>query len=241
MGHQLGSPAAYDAIADWYAGYIAGPAAPFGRRADTVLRRVLGRGGGPCWDLACGTGVHVATMRELGWTPIGSDVSRGQLRHAAQAMPVVRADARRLPVRPGVLPAVASVLCHTDVDDYAEVCRAAATALGPNGRFAHVGVHPCFVGPFVERRDKSRLLVNPGYWARGRARAGRPYGLRDRVGAVHIGVAELLQAVIAAGLVVTDVYEAGEPTPDVFGLAAYKPEHDVRPSPTRSHVASTAV
>jgi SAM-dependent methyltransferase len=240
MGDLRGSPAAYDAIADWYAGYIAGPAAPFGQRADLVLRRVLGPGEGPCWDLACGTAVHAATMGELGWTPIGSDVSRGQLRHASHIMPTVLADAGQLPVRPGSLPAVASVLCHTDVDDYATVCRSAAAALRPAGRFAHVGVHPCFVGPFIEP-DGSRLVVNPGYWTTGRTRAGSPGGVRDRVGTVHIGVAGLLRAVIDAGLVVTDVYEAGDPTPDVLGLAAYKPEPEHRRRPTRPHVDTTAV
>jgi hypothetical protein len=69
-------------------------------------------------------------------------------------MPVAVADATRLVVRPGGIPAVVSVLSHTDVEDYAAVCRAAATALAAGGRFAHVGVHPCFCGAFRRPLDQ---------------------------------------------------------------------------------------
>jgi predicted TPR repeat methyltransferase len=35
-----------------------------------------------CLEIGCGTGVHAASVRALGWTPIGVDVSAGMLRHA---------------------------------------------------------------------------------------------------------------------------------------------------------------
>lgn len=219
-----GPAAAYDSVADWYADYVVGPAAAFTARANEALRRVLGPGRGPCWDVACGTGVHADSVRDLGWTALGSDISTGQLRHAAPRLPVVVADAADLPLRPGSLSAVISVLCHTDVDDYPAVCRSAATALAPGGRLAHVGVHPCFCGAFVDRSDPARLVTTPGYWRRERQCTGwSTTGVRARVGAVHLPLGDLLAAVTGAGLVVDTVCEVGEPTPDVLAIGASRP------------------
>ena len=215
---------AYDEIADWYAEYVTGSAAVFTDRAGAALRRMLGRGSGVCWDVACGTGVYAETIRELGWTPLGTDISSGQLRYAASVMPVVRADATRSPIRPGGVAAVTSVLCHTDIDDYAALCVAAFEALSPGGRFAHVGVHPCFVGAFVDRSNGRRVLIEPGYWRRERRfEAWTPDGVRVRVGATHLPLGELLGVVIAAGLVVDAVVELGEPTPDILAIQAHRP------------------
>ena len=36
----------WDSIADWYAGFVAGPAAPFTERGAEALRRALGPGNG---------------------------------------------------------------------------------------------------------------------------------------------------------------------------------------------------
>ncbi len=178
------------------------------------MRRALGRGRGVCWDLACGTGVYAETIRELGWTPIGTDLSVAQLRHAATRMPVAVADATRPVGRPGGIPAVVSVLCHTDVEDYAAVCLAAATALAAGGRFAHVGVHPCFCGAFVDRSDSEQLIITPGYWRRDRRfQTWSPHGVRARVGATHLPLGDLIATVTTVGLTIDSVIEAGEPTP----------------------------
>lgn len=216
-------PAAYDGIADWYAEYVTGAAAAFTARAGSALREVLGPGAGLCWDLACGTGVYADAIRELGWTPMGTDISIGQLRHAALRMPVALADATRAPIRPGSVGAVASILCHTDLDDYAAACRAAATALRPGGRFAHVGVHPCFTGAFADRSRPSEVLIGPGYWRRDRRfTVWSPDGVRARVGAVHRPLSDLVGAIIAAGLVLDAVVEVGDPTPDVLAIRAHR-------------------
>ena len=71
MTDQAGPPAAYDEIADWYAAYVLGPVAEFTARAGEALRRVLGAESGPCWDVACGTGVYANVVRDLGWTAVG--------------------------------------------------------------------------------------------------------------------------------------------------------------------------
>jgi SAM-dependent methyltransferase len=217
-------PPAYDAIADWYADYVTGAAAAFTARAGEALRRVLGRGHGVCWDMACGTGVYAEVLNELGWTPIGTDLSIPQLRHAATLMPVAAADVTRLVVRPGSIPAVASVLCHSDLDDYSAVCRTAAAALRAGGRFAHVGVHPCFCGGFVDRSNSEQLIITPGYWRRDRQfESWSPHGVRARVGATHLPLSDLVTAVAAAGLTIDSIIEAGEPTPDVLAIGAHKP------------------
>src|SRR6266581_1448821 len=89
------------------------------------------------------------------------------------------ANAAALPIRPSSLPAVAAVMCHTDVDDYAAVCRTVARALRPGGIFAHVGVHPCYVGAFADRADPGQVLITPGYWRRERRfDTWTPHGVR---------------------------------------------------------------
>ena len=220
MGLSTGSPAAYDPIADWYADYVRLDAGGFTARADTALRRILGPGRGTCLDVACGTGVFAATLRGLGWSPVGVDISAAQLRHAAPAHPVAQADARALPVRTASVPAVVAILCHTDIDDYAAVAREAARVLVHGGRFAHVGVHPCFIGAFADRSDPDRVVISPGYWRRQRTfETWAPQGIRARVGATHLPLSELVEAILAAGLVLEDMVEVGE-TPDVLAIRA---------------------
>jgi predicted TPR repeat methyltransferase len=86
--------AAYDDIADWYeeeflGGQRTGARARDGNPLDLghILRDLLGEGGGTCLEVGCGTGVHAAQVRELGWTPVGVDMthrlfSYGTLRHS---------------------------------------------------------------------------------------------------------------------------------------------------------------
>lgn len=145
--------ARYDDWADWYESYLVGDASDFTSRTTSALTQVLGHGTGPLLDLACGTGFYAPALRSLGWTPLGLDISRAQLRYARRRMPVAVADAARPPLRPGMLTAISSILCHTDIDDYAAACRALGPVLRPGGVFARVGVHPCYVGAFADRSD----------------------------------------------------------------------------------------
>jgi SAM-dependent methyltransferase len=216
--------AAYDPYADWYDEYVSVTAAGYVERVQGTLRHLLGAGTGTCLDLCCGTGVHAAAIRELGWTPIGVDVSGGQLRHAVRRLPVVQATATALPVADASMPAVVCVLAHTDVPDYPAVLREAARVLRPGGRFVHLGVHPCFVGAFADRSDGSRIIVDTRYADRARSfDAWTPAGVRARVGAWHVPLADLLNAVVAAGLSLVRVREndAGG-VPDQLGLLAIR-------------------
>jgi SAM-dependent methyltransferase len=212
------SQARYDEWADWYEEYITGDAQNFTQRTAEVLAQAIGPGTGPLLDLACGTGIYGQTLSTLGWTPFGVDLSVGQLRHARRRMPVAVAEAGALPVRTGTLAAVTAVLCHTDIDNYALTCQALSLALRRGGVFAHVGVHPCYVGAFANRTSSSEITITPGYWERDRRFEGPWRGVRARVGARHIPLGELLETFIRAGLTIDRVIEAGSPTPDILAV-----------------------
>ena len=155
---------AYDEIADWYEQEFLARNARVG--ADPLgigaaLRGLLGPGRGVCLEIGCGTGVHAAQVRELGWIPAGIDLSAGMLRYARGRLPVARADAGRLPVRDGCVPAVITVMVHTDMPAYPAVLREAARVLRPGGTLVHIGVHPCFCGGFADRSDPRRWSSAP--------------------------------------------------------------------------------
>lgn len=217
--------AAYDAIADWYDEYVTTTATDYSERVRSVLAELLGAGRGRCLDLCCGTGAHAAELRRLGWRPVGVDLSAGQLRHAGARLPVARADATALPLPDGAVAAVACVLAHTDMPDYPAAIAEAARVLAPGGRLVHVGVHPCFVGAFADRSEPGRAVIDGGYAERERSfRSWNTVGVRARVGAWHLPLADLLNAVTAAGLTLTAVRESGSgPVPDVLALTATKP------------------
>jgi SAM-dependent methyltransferase len=215
-----GKPAArYDEWADWYESYMSGEAQAFAQRAGDALTEVLGPGAGPVLDLACGTGIHARVLSALGWTPFGLDLSVAQLRYARGRMPVIAADAGVPPLRPSALAGVSAVMCHTDIDDYAAVCQALSPALQPGGIFVHVGVHPCYIGAFADRSDPSRIVITPGYWRRERRfEAWTSGGVRAKVGATHLPLADLLSAFTSAGLVIERVMEVGSPTPEILAV-----------------------
>jgi len=173
--------AAYDPHADWYEAYIAGEAAAYSARKHDLVAQLLGGGRGVCLDVCCGTGALAPTLRGLGWTPVGIDLSRGQLRHGSGRLPVAAGDATALPVATGSVPAVVCVLAHTDLPDYPAVLREAARVLEPGGRFVHVGVHPCFVGAFADWSDRPRVVIDERYAERAFSfDAWCPSGVRAR-------------------------------------------------------------
>ena len=216
-----------DAVAEWYDARMSGPAS---HRLTSTLRALLGEArGGRCLDLGCGGGARAPMLRDLGWRVVGLDLAPAQLRVARRSgrLPaVMQADAARLPLADNCLDAVASLVTHTDFDDWAtavgEVCR----VLRPGRSFAYVGVHPCFVGPFAEARDDGTRHLHQGYDDR-RLRFEGPGlgdGLRSRVGVRHLPLADLLNPVAAAGLGLGQFVELGDGLlPGLLGFAATKP------------------
>ncbi|WP_086827274.1 class I SAM-dependent methyltransferase [Allokutzneria sp. NRRL B-24872] len=223
--------AAYDEIADWYEDQLLSAQRsrsgepghdPLG--IDHALRDLLGEGSGVCLEIGCGTGVHAELVRELGWTPVGVDLSSGMLRHARGRLPVARANAGRLPVRESSVPAVVAVMVHTDMPEYPSVLREVARVLQPGGVFVHVGVHPCFCGGFADRSAPAAVVLRPGYldghWT---TESWTDQGLRDKVGAAHWPLPALMHAFLNAGLTLERFTEGGTPTPVVLAVRASPP------------------
>jgi SAM-dependent methyltransferase len=219
-----GRTAAYDAHADWYNEFMSAAAGDYLQRVHATIEDLLEPGAGTCLDICCGTGAHAPALAGLGWTPVGVDLSSGQLRHAVRRLPVAVADAVALPFADNCVPAAACVLASTDTPAYAAVLREIARVLRPGGRFVHLGVHPCFIGAFADWSDQPRIVVDERYADRSRRfEAWNPAGVRARVGAWHIPLAELLNATTAAGLRLVRTAEAGRGgVPDLFGFRTVK-------------------
>jgi SAM-dependent methyltransferase len=220
--------AAYDEIADWYEEWFVEDQRVLG--LDRVLRDLLGPGDGVCLEIGCGTGFYAATVRDLGRLPVGVDLSAGMLRHARGRLPVARADSERLPLGDGSVPAVIAVMVHTDMPGYPAVLREVARVLRPGGVFVHVGVHPCFCGGFADRGDAEAVVIRPGYLDRHWTKdSWTDQGIRDKVGADHWPLPELLNAFRDAGLTLDRFAEGGAPVPITLAVRARKPDGQAKP------------
>lgn len=208
----MGTTARYDGLADWYDSYVRSEGVV--SIALTSVERLLGSGPGQCLDVGCGTGIAFPMLAAQNWIVVGVDVSADQLAVADQragsvGARLVQADASQLPFPDGSFDAVVSLLTHTDFDDVSAVFREAARVVVPGGRFVYVGVHPCFVGPMVERRTEGTHLLHPGYRRSGWWPDASGV-VRSRVGVNHPPLGHLLNAVLDAGFRLERVEEPGE-------------------------------
>lgn len=212
----------YDGIADWYDGMLVSSENP------QMLVDLLGPGRGLCLDLGCGTGRYLEPIASTGRSPIGMDLSADQLRLArSRSDLLVRADGERIPFRDGVFQTVVAAWISSDIDDFAVVAQESARVLVDGGTFVFYGVHPCFNGPCVENRDDGARIVHPSY-RRAERHLTAPWwgadGIRYLVGGMnHLPLAELITALIDAGLSLNRVVEPGtEPIPSRLAMVASK-------------------
>ena len=205
------SKARYDGHAGWYDETFS---ASLDEEEEAFLTECLGAGGGGiCLDVACGTGRYWQVLTGAGYRAVGFDISADQLRYARPRLgAVVRADARSLPVRDASVTLAAGMFFHTDVEDFGAVVREVTRCLRPGGRFVYLGVHPCFVGPFVyrlaEAEDRALRFVT-GYGQTGWADRGSGDGsmIGGRVGFHHKTLASFLEAFAGSGLAIRAVEE----------------------------------
>jgi ubiquinone/menaquinone biosynthesis C-methylase UbiE len=210
----MSTNARYDEVAEWYDATLAGDAPLAAMPRETALR-LLGPAAGRLLDIGCGGGSHTSAFAAAGWEPVGLDVSRAQLELArARGCEVVLGRAESLPFEEASFDAVVSLWTHTDVDDWSAVLREAQRVVRPGGPFVYVGVHPCFVGPhslFVEGRGAPQL--HTGWYRRSGRYENAPgvsaTGLRSKVGANHLPLAEFLQGFLDAGFALERVEEPG--------------------------------
>jgi SAM-dependent methyltransferase len=227
--------APYDEIADWYESVFlrrqrsgaspAGYADSLG--IDQALVEMLGEGDGSLLEVGCGTGIYADRLHRLGWHAVGVDLSAGMLRHAAARMPVIQGDAHRLPLRSASFDAALAVMVHTDLPEYEPVLAEIFKALKPGGVFVHIGVHPCFCGGFADRSSPEAIVIRTGYldgaWT---TDSWTDQGIRDKVGASHLPLADLLNVMLRAGFQPEGFSEGGGPTPIVLSARLRRPLSD---------------
>jgi SAM-dependent methyltransferase len=214
--------ARYDGFADWYEEWAHGTAREWTERVRDCVRELLGAGPGRLLDLGCGGGGHIAYLQKLGWTVTGVDLSADQLRVARERTEVelVEADAAELPFDDASFDAVAALMVHTDLDDYPAAVAEITRVLRPGGLLVHVGLHPCFFGHFSEPVERGRLL-RPGYRETELSYEGwTDAGVRVRVGARHVPLDELVNAVLDAGLTVERLLESDGDPPSLLAFRA---------------------
>ena len=150
-------------------------------------------------------------LASAGWDVTGVEVSEAQLARARERGPnVLHADAHALPFEDGSFEAAISILTHTDFDDTRVVFAEVARVLRSGGTFVYAGVHPVFASPFALRQEDGTTLFIPGYrdkrWHTVSRYPDKP-GIRSRVGVNHLPLADLFNAVVDTGLILTRVDE----------------------------------
>lgn len=202
----------YEGLADWYDTIMQDDTnrGELARSAYELLAELAGKGEGIALDIGCGTGLSARFAKELGYDPIGVDLSADQLRVAASRLPVVQGDSAELPIADASVKLAYSTFTTTDWDDLAVSAKEIHRVLVPGGRYVDVGVHPCFYGGFSEPLPDGGILQKTGY-------NGSKYldpeilkgTVRSKVGAWHRPLAEVVNLFLEAGFRLTKMAEGG--------------------------------
>ncbi len=166
---------------------------------------------GTCLDVGHGQGPNTEAILGKGHTVIGVDISVPQLvRSLTVPHPVVACDARSLPFRSSTFAAATAGFLHTDVAPFEQVAREISRVLVPGAIFVYVGLHPCFVGPFVTERTAERVVVNRHYGSPSVAPINPDAtSIRRYVPGWHLPLSDLVRCFLAAGFAIEAMDEDG--------------------------------
>lgn len=188
-----------------------------GLLGDVAGRRVL--------EIGCGAAQCGRWLVRQGADVIAIDLSAGQLAHARRLsaatgipVPLVQADAGRLPLRAGSVDLACSAFGAVPfVADSAAVMREVARVLRPGGRWAFSVTHP-ISWCFLDDPGPRGLKVRESYFDR------TPYVEVDDAGSPtyvehHRTVGDRIREIVAAGLVLLNLVEPEWPAdhPRVWG------------------------
>jgi SAM-dependent methyltransferase len=176
-----------------------------GLLGDVRGRRVL--------EVGCGAAAGARWLSTQGAQVVALDLSAGMLRHARRAakasgvpVPLVQADAARLPVRDKTFDIACTAFGAIPfVDDSAAVMREVFRVLVPGGRWVFAVTHP-MRWVFLDDPSESGLIAVHSYFDR------RPYVEHDETGAAtyvehHRTLGDRIRELVGAGFVVDDVVE----------------------------------
>ncbi|MFD0747024.1 class I SAM-dependent methyltransferase [Phytohabitans flavus] len=164
-------------------------------------------------EIGCGAGQCGRWLTSQGAQVVGLDLSWGQLVHSHRldarvgtALPVVQADAQRLPFRTGEFDLACSAYGALPfVEDATVVLREVARVLRPGGRFVFSATHP-LRWSFLDDPGERGLVAVDSYFDR------RAYVEQNDKGVAtyvehHRTVGDWVRSIVAAGLRLVDLVE----------------------------------
>jgi len=137
------------------------------KRQVAFFQRQIGRVGGPVLDLACGMGRHMQELQAAGYRPVGCDLSFVLLLTGIReygAMPVARADMRRLPFCDASFGALVNFFTSfgyfATENENLQVVREMARVLEPGAPFLfdYLNVHR-ELEKLVQRETRDNVLI----------------------------------------------------------------------------------
>ncbi len=212
------SPALYDPIAAWYAGWIERESwvhPTIGRRLLELTGDVAGQ---TVLDVACGEGHWSRTLARSGAIVTGTDLSQALLDiaearrdDAGASLSYLLDDAQTLSrLNEATFDGALCVLALMDIPDLAAVFRAVQRVVRPGGWFGIAVTHPCFDGPHADWIDAANgdlQRVASSYLSEGRWVSTYPHGVRGQVGAWHRTLSTYVSTAIHSGWTIEHMIE----------------------------------